>query len=495
MARRDSLLRRSFALRSDDLGRRVVGGAGYQFLGIGLRTLLTLGSTAILARLLSPSDFGYVAMATVVTEFAGLLGAFGFANVLIQRRVINRLQLDTVFWASMAIGTVLGLFVFAASFGAGLLFDDPTVGPLLRVMALNFVIGSATTVPSVVLARLMRFKANFWINMLTVVIRTVAAVACAFAGLGMWSLVIGALVGTVANTALYFACAPYLPRWRYHGAFIARTWRTSAGYFGNTALYYVNMNLDLLLIGRQLGAAPLGYYQNARSLTEEIRGRIAMPIQQVLFPAFSALQADPERFRQLVLRAGRLLAAVVVPIGFGVSANAQELVLVLYGEQWRAMIPVMAMFGLSAALRAGTAIASPLFNANDRVGLAFRYNAAGTVLTIAGVLAAMPFGIEVVAASVALTSLYVLLPARTAFGLIGLGSRHLLQVLGPPVAAAALMWLATSALRATWTAPPALALALHVGAGAVVYLVALHLLARQFLQDFRQAFALLRSRA
>ncbi|WP_259375348.1 oligosaccharide flippase family protein [Rubrivivax benzoatilyticus] len=73
MARRDSLLRRSFALRSDDLGRRVVGGAGYQFLGIGLRTLLTLGSTAILARLLSPSDFGYVAMATVVTEFAGLL--------------------------------------------------------------------------------------------------------------------------------------------------------------------------------------------------------------------------------------------------------------------------------------------------------------------------------------------------------------------------------------------------------------------------------------
>ncbi|MCK7493598.1 MAG: lipopolysaccharide biosynthesis protein [Comamonadaceae bacterium] len=422
------------------MGRRVAGGAGYQFLGIGLRTVLTIGSTALLARLLTPADFGYVAMATVVTEFAGLLGAFGFSNVLIQRRVVNRLQFDTVFWASMGIGAAMALVVIALSFTSGWLFDDPRVAPLLRVMALNFVIGSATAVPFAVLSRLMRFQATFWINMLTVVIRTLAAIACAYAGFGMWSLVVGSLVGTVANTALLFAHAPYRPRLRFHAPFIARTWRTSAGYFGNTALYYLNSNLDLLLIGRGLGASSLGYYQNARALTDEIRGRIAMPIQQVLFPAFSALQTDQERFQQLVLRAGRLLAAVVVPIGFGVSANAPELVRVLYGEQWPPMIPVMTAFGLSAALRAGAAIASPLFNANDRVGLAFRYNVIGTVFTTGSVLAAIPFGIDAVAAAIAVASLYMLVPARRAFGLIGLGIPALWQVLGPPAVAASAMW-------------------------------------------------------
>ena len=420
MPRRDSALRQSFLLHSEGLGRRVAGGAGYQFLGVALRTLVTLGSTAVLARLLTPADFGYVAMATVVTEFATLLGSFGFSNVLIQRRRVTRLQFDTVFWAMLGLETLLALGVLAASFLAGWLYDDPHVGPLLRVMSLGFVISALTAVPSVVLLRLMRFDAVFWINMGTIVARSALAIACALLGWGMWSLVVGSLLGNAVGVLMHFLAAPYRPRARFHWPFIARTWRTSTGYFGNTALYFVNMNLDLLLIGRQLGAASLGFYQNARSLTDEIRGRIAMPIQQVLFPAFSALQDDRPRFQQLVMRAGRLLAAVVVPIGFGVSANAQELVLVLYGEQWRPMIPVMATFGLSAALRASTAIASSLFNANDRVGLAFRYNVWSMLLTIGGVLLAMPHGIEAVAAAVALTSLYALVPYRAALRLIGL---------------------------------------------------------------------------
>jgi len=496
MLRRDSALRQSFVLDSDGLDGRVVGGASYQFLGVGVRTLLTLGSTAVLARLLTPADFGYVAMATVVTEFAGLLSAFGLSNVLIQRRAISRLQVDTVFWATLAIGCVLTVFVFATSYLAGLLFSDPNVGPLLQVMSLNFAIGSLSAVPGVVLSRLMRFKAIFCINTLSMIIRSVVAIGCAVAGWGTSSLVVGSLVGTLADVVLHFVWVPYRPRLRFHWPFVARTWRTSTGYLGNTTLYYVNMNLDLLLIGRQLGPAALGYYQSARSLTDEIRGRIAMPIQQVLFPAFSALQEDRERFQQLVLRAGRLLAAVVVPIGFGVSANAEELVLVLYGEQWRPMVPVMAMFGLSAAVRAATAVASSLFNANDRVGLAFRYNVVGTLLTIAGVLLAMPYGIEGVAVAVALTALYSLVSFRAALRLIGLGERQIVEVLGAPVAAALAMWLATLALRGLdcSAVPVLLRLGVHVLSGALVYLAVLILVAPQFGRDLRDALRLVLAR-
>ncbi len=493
-----NLVRNAFVLNSDDIGRRVVSGAAYKFLGITLRTTIAIGSTAILARLLSPADFGYVAMATVITEFAALFGVFGFTNVLIQRRVINRLQLDTVFWATLAVGIALGGVVFGLSFVAGRLFPYPMVEPLLRVLCLTFVLNSLTAVPEVVLSRLLRFGIEFWIQIGTVVTSAVAAVACAWAGLGAWSLVVGALAGTLAAVLLNFACVPYLPRLRFYPPLLTSTWRTSGSYFGGTALYYVSMNLDLLLIGRHLGAAPLGYYQNTRSLADMISARIAVPIQHVLFPAFSAVHTDRERFQQLVLRAGRLLAAVVIPVGFGASATAGELVLVLYGEQWRPMIPLMTILGLSAAIRAATVIASPLFYASDRVGLAFRYNLVGTVLLVTGVMLALPHGIDAVAIAVAVASLYSLVRFHAGLALIGLGLRHMAQVLGPPTLAALVMWLAIAGLRQVsvgWSTNPGVLLPLHVAAGAVIYLVTLHLISRDYLQDFRQAAAMMLNRS
>ncbi len=486
-------LQHAYRLRTTALGKKVVRGASFQFVGIALRTVITIGSTAILARLLTPADFGLVAMATVITEFAGLFGAFGFTNVLIQRSSITRLQLDTVFWATLGVGVVLALVVLALSFVSGWLFSDPTVGSLLRLLCLTFVIGSFTAVPWVVLSRSMYFELEFLINITTVVVRTAAAVISAWMGLGVWSLVVGALVGSVTSVVLNYLAVPFRPRLRFHAPLLTRTWRTSGGYFGNTALYYASMNLDLLLIGRALGAAPLGLYQNARSLTDEIRARIAMPIQHVLFPAFSALQNDTVQFRGLVLRAGRLLAAVVIPIGFGVSANATELVMVLYGQKWVAMTPVIAMFGLSAALRASTAIASPLFNASDRVGLAFRYNLIGAGLLIGGVFVALPWGIEGVAMAVALASAYSLFVFHAAFRLMGLTWRDVTAVLGPPAMAAAVMWAVTLGLRQTqWSAFPAVELAGHVLAGAVVYLACLLLMSRRIWADVQAVLGVLR---
>ena len=166
--------------------------------------------------------------------------------------------------------------------------------------------------------------------------------------------------------------------------------------------------------------------------------------------------------------------------------------LVLSGSQWLEMIPVMSMFGLSAALRAGTAFSAPLFYATDRGALAMKYNAIGTVLTVAGVLVAMPHGLEAVALAVALASLYTLVGFVVAFSLIELRWRSVLQVLGPPFLASLVMWVATALLRRIdWVAAPSVLLLGHVAVGAVVYLVGLHLLSRQYLQDVLQVKALL----
>lgn len=488
MPNRSTLLRRSFVLRSDDLGRKVLSGASFQFLGVGLRTVITIGSTAILARLLAPADFGYVAMATVITEFAALFSNFGFNALLIQRRAINRLQVDTVFWASVMLGVALAIGVFASSFFAGWLFSDPLVGEILRVLCLTFVIGSLPTIPDVVLGRLMRFQTTFWIQIVTVATRTAVAIAFAHAGFGVWSLVAGAITGALVQAALGFVAVPYRPRLRFHLPLLLSTWRTSGSYFGTGLLFYASTNVDLMMIGRQLGAAQLGYYQNARSFTHEIISRIAMPLHQVLFPAFSAIRADQERMQSVVTKSGRMLAAVVAPMGFGVSATAPDLVPVLYGSQWLAMIPVVAFFGISVAIKASTVIVTPIFNACDRVGLGLKYYSLGVALTIFGIWLTMPYGIEAVSASGLVVALYSLVPFRAALALIGLRVRHVGRILGPPLLASGGMWLSIAAFRtisSTLTSSSAVLLAMHVGLGVIVYVVLLIVVSRQYVQEFR----------
>lgn len=497
MRRRDSRFRRALVLRADDLGRRVVRGAGFQFLGIGLRTVITIGSVAVLARLLTPADFGYVAMATVVTEFAALFANFGLNAMLVQRRRITRLQADTVFWASACIGCGLAALVWALSWVVHLWFAEPLVGELLRWMAVVFVLSGLNVVPGVILARLLMFRLEFWINISTVVIRTVAAILAAWLGLGVWSLVVGALVGAVVQLMLSYGVAPFRPRARFHSNYLKGTWRTSSSYFGSGMLFYVNMNVDLLLIGRSLGATSLGYYQTARSLTDEIRARLAMPLQQVLFPAFSSLQGDRERMRQAVLRSARLIAAVLFPVGVCVAATAAELVRVLYGPQWGAMTPLISLFGLSAALKASTAIAAPIFNASDRVGLSLRYNAISSVMLVSAVLLTMPHGIEAVAAAVVGVSLYSLVPFRIALGLIGLGWRAVVAIIGPPAVASVVLWLVVIGMR-SWLEPMALnasvGLLLLGCCGLLSYTAALMLISRDYVAEVGRVAAKLKGR-
>jgi O-antigen/teichoic acid export membrane protein len=268
-----SLVRRAFVLDSENLNARVVHGASFLFLGIALRTLLTVGSVAILARLLTPEDFGYIAMATVITEFAALLAGFGFGNILIQRPVVTRLQLDTVFWTSAGIGACLAGLVFTLSYIGSWLFSEPLTGELLRLLSLSFLFNGLTTVHETVIARLMRFRTEFWIQIITAANRALAAIVFAYLGFGVWSLVIGALAGSLTSLTLNWLAVPYIPRLRYQGAYLTSTWRTSSSYLGHGFVHYVAVTLDLTLVGRSLGASALGYYQTARSLTDEIRAR------------------------------------------------------------------------------------------------------------------------------------------------------------------------------------------------------------------------------
>ncbi len=351
-----SKVQKSFLTSSDNLGHRVVSGALFTFLGIALRTAITIGSMAVLARLLTPAEFGHLAMATVVTELAAVFANFGFGSILIQKYRISRIQIDTMHWSAIGLGVILTTLVFTLSFFASHFFQDEMVGPLLRVLCLSFILEEITIIPRSLLARRMQFKLDFYIQIGMLLSRASTAIVMALNGFGVWSLAGGALAGLMVQACVYQLLSGYWPRAKFSASFLRTTWRTNGGYFGNGILFYINSNVDFLLVGRTLGASMLGQYQNARSLTDEVRMRMVQPIQRVLFPAFSAIQNDPDRFRDGVLRSGRLLALTFIPMGFGIAAVAPELVKVLYGEQWLPMIPILQVISIATGLGAAASI-------------------------------------------------------------------------------------------------------------------------------------------
>ncbi|GHU08806.1 lipopolysaccharide biosynthesis protein [Betaproteobacteria bacterium] len=485
---RHAMVRRALVLDTSNLGGRVVSGASFTFLSIILRTLLTIGSLSILARLLTPRDFGYLAMATVVTEFAAMLGSFGLSNILIQRRRVTRLQLDTVFWTAFGIGLVLALGVFGISFLSNWLFADPALGGLLRVLCLTFIFSNISPVPEALLARMMRFRTDFVIQVSALALQSTVAVVCAWNGFGVWSLIMGSITRAFAVMTMLILVVRYVPRLRFNLAYLMSTWKTSSSYFGNTMLYYTNMNVDLFLIGRQLGANVLGHYQNARSLTDEVRGRLAMPLQRVLFPAFASIQNDIPRLQQSVLKSSRIFAAVICPVGFGISAAAPEIVPVLYGDQWTGMIPILTVLGISAAFRASTAISYPIFNSQNKVSLSFKYNVMGTLILVISIFVALPFGLKFVAAAISINALFSVLLLWVSLRLIGLGFRAILHILLCPTAASLAMWICIVLLRNQIqpdTLNIVLQLLLTVVLGALVYGITLITISRQSRQDIK----------
>lgn len=496
--RHRSRVQKAFQPTADNLGKRVVGGAAFTIVGVAVRTAITIGSMAVLARLLTPTDFGHLAMATVITELAAIFSNFGFGAILVQRLRITRVQMDTMHWCAVALGASLTTLIFGLSFAADHLFHDPTVGPLLRVLCFSFILEELAMVPRSLLARRMMFKEEFAVQSTAMLARAATAVLFAMHDFGVMSLAFGAMIGFLVQAFAYQYLAGYWPRPRFSRVFLRSTWRTNSGYFGNGILFYINNNLDFFLVGRMLGAAPLGQYQNARSLTDEVRVRMAQPLQRVLFPAFAAIQDDLPRFSASILRSGRVLSLLFVPAGFGLAAVAPELVLVLYGDQWLPMIPILQLLAVSTGFSAAASISNPIFNATNRIGLSFQLYCAWTVLSVLFILVGSYWGLLGIAWSrLAMTAVNVVF-LQISFRLVRLGWKHVWQVMGMPCLASIVMCLvllqARELLARTSMATAAMLITL-IAAGAAVYILLVLLTSPTHVRDARDVLSKFRRKA
>ncbi len=316
------------------LQKRVARGLTWTMLDIWGRQLLNLVVFLILARLLTPEDFGIVALATVFVAFAQLVVDQGLGDALIQRKEVTRSHVDTAFWVALATGlllTVLGLVLAGPIAG---LLKEPDLAPILQVLSLTFVLSAMNSIQIALLRRELAFRSLALRSIVAAAGGGVVGIVMAVNGFGAWALV-GQLVATpVLSVLTLLRVSPWRPRLHASRQEFRELFSFGINIMGSDVLNYISRNTDNLLIGVVRGTRDLGFYAVGYRILEVSQTALIQVSRKVTFPAFSRLQDDHERMRRGYFRVTRAAAVIILPGYIGLSLVGRELTIVLFGQRW-----------------------------------------------------------------------------------------------------------------------------------------------------------------
>lgn len=475
---------------------RLVGvGISWKLGGQVAVQLLRLGTVAILARLLTPSDYGAAAIAVALAAFAPQVADMGLGSALVQSQDGSLVVRSTAFWASIGVGLGLFLLMAAAAVPVAAFMGEPDVAPMVVAGGLTFAIYSLGSASQSVYMRDMKFRSIEVRNWLALLAGGIVAIIAAANGAGAWALVVQQVTFIAAFVvALWFRAGwhPVLefskPDFRALASFAVRI---AGGRWARMA----ELLVITVLIGKMTSVAELGAWSFGMSMVILPLSLVAIPIAEVLFSAFSRLQDEPERMSALWLDSIAYLAAVLLPVLLGLAVVTPDLIPAVFGPQWTLSIGVVQILSIYVLIRGLQSWGSVYMDAVGRPEVTLYTQLASLCLTPVAVIVGSHWGIDGVAAGyVAVQMVAVEIPMFViVLRQMRMSARTVARRLIGVVAATAVM--GAACLLALWAVDTT-----HVGAagralwviavGVAAYVPALWLLAPQV---GRQALVLGRS--
>jgi len=457
--------------------------------GVMWSLLQTFGSRAIstvlficLARLLAPTAFGLVALASVFVSLMQVFVDQGFGQAIVQRHQLDPEHLDSALWSSLAIGLVLtGLTLVAARPVADILHEH-ALAPVLAALSPALVISSVSSTPEAILQRDLAFGRLAARQLLATTGGAVIGIGCAIAGLGVWSLVAQTLGQALVAAAVLWVAVPWRPRLVFSWPHFLDLFRFGSSAVGVNLLNFVNRRTDDLLIGVVLGPRLLGLYSVAYRLLLLITDVMTKTIDTVAFPVFSRVQKDKQRLKRGYLAASSLSTAVAAPVFGGIIALAPIIIAALFGSKWSAAAPVMQILACMGILQAVMWFNITVIMAAGKARVVLAIRVVSASLNVAGFAIAVHWGIVAVAASYVVCGYLVTpLPLIVLRRIIHLPLRELARVLVGSLVAAAITACVLLVLRlyVLVHAPPIISLLWLSLVGTAVYVACLAIFARE----------------
>lgn len=393
-----------------DLKRKTARGALVSTFGQASNFVLRIGSMVILARLLTPEDFGLVGMVTACTGFLGLFRDAGLSMATVQRGSISREQTSMLFWINLAVGLVLTALCAVVAPFLTRFYHEPRLLWVTVATGAGFIFNGAAAQHRAVMQRDMRFAALTVIDLVAVVVSIVVGIGMAAVGLRYWALVGMAVSSPIVGTFGVWALGGWMPGPPRRGIEVLSMLRYGGTVTLNTVIVYIAYNMDKVLLGRFWGAEILGIYGRAYQLISLPTENLNSTISLVAFPALSRLQNDPERLKSYFLKGYGLFLSVVIPITMACGLFADDIVQLFLGSKWGAAVPVF-------RLLAPTILAFALINPHGWLLLAAGRATRSLMIAffiapcvILGYVAGLGHGSQGVAAGFSISMMLVVIP-------------------------------------------------------------------------------------
>ena len=398
--RRTALLERGSL---EGMGARSARGVAWTVTGSWVGQVLRTAALIVLARLLTPTDYGLVAEVSVLTGFLGTFAALGLSEATLQAPRLTHAQASTLFWLNTAAGALLSLVVAAAAPLVAAFYGEPALTGITVALSVSFLLSGLAVQHSALLLRQLRFRAAALRELAVVVVQIAVTLGGALVGWGYWSLVAGSLAGGVALVVAVWLAVPWRPGLPSRGADV----RTMISFGGGVSTFrlldYLATNMDNLVIGRFLGAAPLGLYSRAYNLLTLPLSRIHEPVANVVRPTMAALWTDPVRYRSYYLRALSGLCYLALPLVVVLAVLGRPVVLVMLGSEWEQSAVVFRLLAVVGVLQVVGYTNGWLYATSGRAWEWARWALVSRPVIIVSFLLGLPWGIEGVAAAYALS--------------------------------------------------------------------------------------------
>ncbi|MCF7553843.1 lipopolysaccharide biosynthesis protein [Pseudonocardia sp. WMMC193] len=386
---------------TEDLGGRAARGAAVTAIGQACRILVQVGSVVVLARLLSPHDYGLFAMVMTLAGIAEIFRDFGLSSAAIQTPNLSRGQRDNLFWLNSAIGLGLSVLVFLAAPLVAAVYGPPELVGLAHLVSTVFLINGLATQHRASLSRDLRFRALAVIDVVAPALALGVGVLCALAGLGYWSLAFQQIAQAVILLVLLVATARWLPGLPKRDAPTGHLVRFGTNMVASQILGYIGNNADSVLIGLRFGTVPVGLYNRAFQLLMTPLNQLRTPITNVAVPVLSRIQEDQQRFSEFIYRGQVALGyTLVAALGVVISA-AGPITVIFLGWQWTSITPILALLAVAAVFQTLAFVGYWVYVSRGLTGVLFRYTFISVGIKITCVLVGSLWGVVGVAAGYA----------------------------------------------------------------------------------------------
>lgn len=366
--------------------QEMASGVAYTAIAKYSSILVSLLVTMVLSRILDPSDFGVVAVATIFINFFAILSDLGLGAAIVQSRQLSPVDLSNLFSFSVYLSIFLSLLFFAFSWSISLYYKNDSLVPICQLLSLNILFSTLNLVPNALMMRDKHFK---FIAIRTLAVQVAVGIISVFAvlhGAGVYALLVNPIVGSAIIFGVTYRSYPLPFRFCISKSSLRKVASYSFYQFAFSFINYFTRNLDKLLIGKVIGLHSLGYYEKSYRLMMLPLQNISYVVTPVMHPILADYQNDITIQREKYISLVRWLALIGFPLSVFLFFSAKELIILFFGDQWLPSVPIFQILSLTVWCQIIGSTTGIVFQATNQTKKMFYVGLVNTLVNVSGLL-------------------------------------------------------------------------------------------------------------